>query len=294
MNPYFTNTDLNILCSSMKLIADSGSTKTTWHLLSDDVGKECVTSGINPFFQQSSDILKTLQEEFNLPLSDISTINYYGAGVANEQKRKELHVALHEYFAIDQIVIESDLLAAAHSLCGSQPGIAAIMGTGSNSCHYDGHKIVQHVSPLGYVLGDEGSGAVLGKKLLSDVLKNQLPATVISLFFDTYKLTMAEIIENVYRKPFPNRFMAGFTRFLSANIDQPEIHDLVLGSFKEFFSRNILQYKDALHLPVHFTGSVAWYFRDILSEAALQYGCTTGKITCNPMEGLIEYHKRTP
>jgi glucosamine kinase len=278
----------------MKLIADSGSTKTTWHLITDEVGKHCVTSGINPFFQQSSDILKTLQEEFSLPVNNISSIFYYGAGVANEQKRKELHVALHEYFTIDHIVIESDLLAAAHSLCGFQPGIAAIMGTGSNSCYYDGEKIVQHVSPLGYVLGDEGSGAVLGKKLLSDVLKNQLSAPLISLFFDTYKLTLAEIIENVYRKPFPNRFMAGFTRFLSANIDQPEIHDLVLGSFKEFFSRNILQYKEASRLPVHFTGSIAWYFQNILSEAAQQYGCTTGKITCNPMEGLIDYHKMTP
>jgi glucosamine kinase len=277
----------------MKLIADSGSTNTSWHLFADSgiVETDCKTSGINPFFQHSSEIVKTLQEEFTLSANPISSVCFYGAGAANEVKKNELHNALQEYFGINEIFIASDLLAAAHSLCGKEPGIAAILGTGSNSCYYDGEKIVHNVSPLGYVLGDEGSDAVLGRKLLADVLKNQLPQSLIKLFFKTYPLTPAEIIENIYRKPFPNRFMANFTRFLASNIQEPFLHELVLKSFKQFFIRNISQYDKASELPVHFTGSIAWNFRDILSEAAQSTGFLIGTISCNPMDGLISYHK---
>jgi glucosamine kinase len=277
----------------MKLIADSGSTKTSWHLFDDSgiVETDCKTSGINPFFQHSSEIVKTLKDEFTLSVSGISSVYFYGAGAANETKKKELHTALHDYFGINTIHIASDLLAAAHSLCGQEPGIAAILGTGSNSCYYDGEKIAHNVSPLGYVLGDEGSGAVLGRKLLADVLKNQLPQSLIKLFFETYPLTPAEIIENIYRKPFPNRFMANFTKFLSSNIKEPFLHELVLKSFKQFFIRNISQYDRASALPVHFTGSIAWNFRDILSEAAQATGFSIGTISCNPMDGLIKYHE---
>jgi glucosamine kinase len=277
----------------MKLIADSGSTKTSWHLLADSgiVETDCNTSGINPFFQHSSEIVKTLQEEFTLSAEAISSVYFYGAGAANDIKKKELYTALYDFFGIDEIFIASDLLAAAHSLCGSEPGIAAILGTGANSCYYDGEKILQNVSPLGYILGDEGSGAVLGRNLLADVLKNQLPHSLIKLFFETFPLTPSEIIENVYRKPFPNRFMANFTKFLASNIQEPFLHELVLKSFKQFFIRNISQYDQASELPVHFTGSIAWNFRDILSEAAQSTGFLTGTISCNPMDGLISYHK---
>jgi glucosamine kinase len=280
----------------MKLIADSGSTTTSWHLFADssNVQTDCKTSGINPFFQQSSQIVKTLEEEFQLPLHEITSVWFYGAGAANEAKKQELYTALHAYFNVDTIIIESDLLAAAHSLCGTQPGIAAIMGTGSNSCYYDGARIAQHVSPLGYILGDEGSGAVLGKKLLSDVLKNQLPEHIINQFYESYQLTPADIIESVYRKPYPNRYMAGFTKFLSANIHQEAIFNIVFSSFTEFFTRNIKQYKMAESFPVHFTGSIAWYFKDILQQAAATSGFKIGLVTRNPMEGLIEYHRQLP
>lgn len=277
----------------MKLIADSGSTKTKWYLFADSKENEtvCETTGINPFFQQSSDIVKTLESEFTLETSRISRIYFYGAGAANETKKKELYDALHAFFAIENIIIESDLLAAAHSLCGFEPGIAAIMGTGSNSCFYDGKNVVQHVSPLGFILGDEGSGAVLGKKLLADVLKNQFPQHLIKLFFDTYKTTPAEVLENVYRKPYPNRYLAAYTRFLSANMHEQAVHDLVLESFTAFFERNIRQYQNAGEYPVNFTGSIAWHFRDILEAAAEKTGFRVGKIVSDPLDGLIEYHR---
>ncbi len=280
----------------MKLIADSGSTKTNWHLIqdSDQTPLNCETAGINPFFQQSSDILKTLTTQFSIPFQQLDSLYFYGAGAANEAKKQELLDALQEYFKTDTIIVESDLLAAAHSLCGNEPGIAAIMGTGSNSCYYDGKRILSNVSPLGYILGDEGSGAVLGKKLLSEILKNQFPQHLIKLFFETYSETPAEIMENVYRKPFPNRYMAGFTRFLSAHMQEAAVHELLFHSFEEFFQRNIRQYNEAKELPVHFTGSIAWHFREVLKEAAEKSGFLMGNVCQNPMEGLIRYHKQNP
>jgi glucosamine kinase len=280
----------------MKLVADSGSTKTTWFLFADSgiVETSCETSGINPFYQQSSEIVKTLRDEYTMSAEGIDSLYFYGAGAAGEARKNELRTALEAFFEVKNLHIESDLLAAARSLCGTSPGIAAIMGTGSNSCYYDGQQIVHNVSPLGYVLGDEGSGAVLGKKLLSDVLKNQLPEHLIKAFFETYGLSQAEIMDRIYRKPFPNRFMAGFTPFLSAHIHESSLHELVLKSFREFFIRNISQFPQASEYPVHFTGSIARYFSNILKEAAQLQGFTVGNIVQAPMEGLIRYHRSIP
>jgi len=276
----------------MKLIADSGSTKTKWHLFADSisVATDCETSGINPFFQQSSEIVKTLQQEFSLTREKVTSVYFYGAGAANELKKEELYNALHSFFGINQIFIASDLLGAAHSLCGESEGIVAILGTGSNSCYYDGKAIVSNVSPLGYILGDEGSGAVLGKKLLADVLKNQLPQQLIKLFFETYQTSMAEILENVYRKPYPNRYMASFTRFLFNHQKESAVRKLIYDSFLEFYTRNVAQYDNAYELPVHFTGSIAWHFRSILEEAAMAGNFKVGVVTADPMKGLINYH----
>lgn len=278
----------------MKLIADSGSTKTSWYLVTDskNIQTGCITAGINPFFQQSSEIVKTLEAEFVLSRKHLNSIYFYGAGAANASKKEELKKALYDYFQVENIVVESDLLAAAHSLCGTDEGIVAIMGTGSNSCHYNGKTIEHNVSPLGYILGDEGSGAVLGRQLLSDILKNQFPQHLIKLFFDTYEVTAAEILENVYRQPFPNRYMASFTKFLSSNMEEPAVKDLLMNSFSSFFQRNISQYSKAQDLPVHFTGSIAWHFRDALMKAAQKNGFTIGNITSNPLQGLIAYHKK--
>ena len=188
-----------------------------------------------------------------------------------------------------EVEVSTDMLAAARGLCGHQAGIACIMGTGSNSCYYDGEKIVQNVSPLGFILGDEGSGACLGKLLVGDLLKNQLGAELKEEFLSQYNLTPADIIDRVYRKPFPNRFLASLSPFLAQHIDNPGIRNLVLGSFKAFLKRNVMQY-DYNNTPVHFIGSVAFYYQEVLSQAAYETGICLGTILKSPMEGLIAYH----
>ncbi|TVR74815.1 MAG: ATPase [Marinilabiliales bacterium] len=277
----------------MILVADSGSTKTTWCITVETDTEEmcCTTAGINPFLQSPGEISQTLEAEFTLQRGPYSAIFFYGAGCANPQKNEEVRRPLDQFFQADAIHVDSDLMAAARSLCGSRPGIAAIMGTGSNSCYYDGSRIARHVSPLGYILGDEGSGTVLGRKLLSDVLKNQLPEQVREAFYKKYRLGPAEILENVYRKPFPNRFMARFTHFLAEHKEDPAVYRLIIESFTEFFNRNIRQYPEAETMAVNVTGSIGWHFRDILARAAGEAGFSTGIITREPMEGLLDYHK---
>ncbi|HSV77353.1 MAG TPA: hypothetical protein VLH37_10020 [Bacteroidales bacterium] len=251
----------------------------------------CQTAGINPFFQSADDIYSTLSGEFTLGREGIRKIFFYGAGCANPEKKALLSSVLKNFFEVSSVEVESDLLAAARSLCGHSEGIAAILGTGSNSCYYDGVNIKQHVSPLGFILGDEGSGAVLGRKLVADFLKNQAPEHLQVSFEKTFGQTTAEILESVYRKPFPNRYLASFTPFLSKHISDGFVYQLVKSSFKEFFNRNIAQYPRAQSLPVHFTGSIAWHFEGVLKEAAHDCGFTIGKIIKDPMLGLIEFHK---
>jgi N-acetylglucosamine kinase-like BadF-type ATPase len=199
--------------------------------------------------------------------------------------------ALRRQFAVKgRIEVASDMLGAARAICGHKPGIACILGTGSNSCSYDGERIVDNVSPLGFILGDEGSGAVLGKMLVADVLKRQLPETIIRRFHNKYQLTAAEIIDRVYRQKLPNRFLASFVPFLSENIEEPSVRALVKSSFRLFIRRNVLQYKDADLLPIGFVGSVAFYFRTPLQEVMKEEGLHLGNIIQAPSEGLVRYH----
>jgi len=278
----------------MILIADSGSTKTTW-CLAGSVQQErrfIQTSGINPYYQQEPDIFEKLSHEFPQEKWDIKAIYFYGAGCTSQAVNQLVANPLSRFFGTPEVHVFSDLMAAARSLCGRQPGIACILGTGSNSCYYDGENIAKQVSPLGFLLGDEGSGAVLGRTLLSDVLKNQLPAGLITLFYEEYQTTPAEIMENIYKKPFPNRYAAQFSRFLYQHIGQPEIQELVSNGFRAFFIRNVLQYPEALLYPVHFSGSIAFYFSDILTQTAISLGMQTGKIVKDPIEGLVDYHQQ--
>jgi len=275
----------------MLLIADSGSTKTSWRLVDSDKNtRACTTRGMNPFQVGLDEMAHLLEAEFTLPRTGISKIWFYGAGCAFPDKNQMVAVALTRYFGVCDVQVNSDLLAAARSLCGKSPGIACIMGTGSNSCYYNGQEIVQNVSPLGYVLGDEGSGNALGRKLLADVLKNQLPEAIRNLFFETYPVTVGEILDNVYRKPTPNRYLAQYARFVSANIAYPEMQTLASACFHEFFRRNVMQYELAQQLPVHFTGSIAFHFSEIICQTAGEFGLTVGNLSQEPMEGLVEYH----
>lgn len=279
----------------MILIADSGSTKTTW-CLSDRESDKLITlqtDGINPFYQDENAIFQTLTDQFGVIEEPIDEIHFYGAGCANAEVNNIVKKALKRFFETDYIEVQSDLLAAARALCQRNPGIACILGTGSNSCYYNGHEIEQHVSPLGFILGDEGSGAVLGKRLLADVLKNQLPSHITQLFFEQYKTNRNEILENIYRKPFPNRYAAGFTTFIGNQIDEPSLEQLVTTEFELFLKRNVLQYQNCGDLEINFTGSIAFYFQKQLNTACRIFNLRPGKIMKDPMNGLIEYHNKT-
>jgi len=277
----------------MILIADSGSTKTNWCLVDERAGTstaQCQTSGINPFYQDKRAILRLLKKEFTLSLRVPVSICFYGAGCSGDNARAIVYEPLKAYFKPVSLSVESDLMAAARSLCQHSEGIACILGTGSNSCYYDGKGIVSQIPSLGYILGDEGSGADIGRRLVSDILKKQFPADLAEKFFRTYNFTPEQIQEHVYKNPFPNRFLARFATFVAGNITEPAMHNLVRTGFNKFFTRNILQYPQAGYLPVNFTGSIAYFFKNILMEAAATNGLQTGIIARNPMDGLIHFH----
>jgi len=276
----------------MILIADSGSTKTEWLICGDDKTNDSLFSqGINPFFQDEDGIFDLLDRELG-QLKDlkIESVCYYGTGCNSEIRNNTVLLALQRFFTAERIFVGSDLLGAARSLCLDKPGIACIMGTGSNSCYYDGFKIAANVSPLGYILGDEGGAAVLGRKLVAGVLKKQVPPSVIEKFFDFYKLTPAEILESVYMKPFPNRFLGQFSIFLSSNIEIPELQAIVTTSFDEFIIRNVLQYPESRKLPINFTGSIAVHFRSFLEDTLRSHHLLPGIFSKTPMENLARYH----
>lgn len=278
----------------MKLIADCGSTKIDWCLVENGkVVKQVFTCGMNAVMLTEEEMASRIAAELMPDLGSaegIEAVYFYGAGCISDEVCANVANAIRKSIPAPTIEVHTDLLAAARALCGHKAGIACIMGTGSNSCYYDGEKICDNVSPLGYILGDEGSGAVLGKILLGDVLKNQLPADLCEKFLAQYELDRLTIIRRVYKEPQANRFLASVTPFLIQNIDRPEVHALVLNSFKSFFVRNIQQYKDYDKLSVNFIGSIAHYYRDVLSEAAAACNCTVGTIIKSPMEGLIAFH----
>ncbi len=279
----------------MKLIADCGSTKIDWVLLKNGkVEKQVFTLGINAVMLTEEEIRNRIAAELMPELGEtpVEEIYFYGAGCISDEVCGNVARALRDNIPSAKTVeVHTDLLAAARALFGHDAGIACIMGTGSNSCYYDGEAIVDNVSPLGYILGDEGSGAVLGKILIGDVLKNQLPKELCEKFLKQYDLDRLTIIRRVYKEPQGNRFLASVTPFLKENIEVKEVHDLVFNSFKAFFVRNICQYPHHKELSVNFIGSIAYYYRPVLEEAAAAVGCHVGKIIKSPMEGLIEYHK---
>ena len=278
----------------MILIADCGSTKIDWCVVNDGkVVEQIFTSGINALLMTEEQIRETLAAELAEKVKGyaIESVYYYGAGCLFDDICANVRRAIaHNVPTAKTIEVHSDLLAAARALCGQNEGIACILGTGSNSCYYNGKEIVDNVSPLGYILGDEGSGAVLGKLLVCDVLKNQLPKELCEKFLAEYDLDRQKIIEGVYKKPAANRFLASLSPFLIKNIEEPAIHRLVLNAFKSFFVRNIENYSNYKSMPVSFVGSVAFYYKDVLAEAAKALDIIIGTIIKSPMEGLVKYH----
>lgn len=275
----------------MILLSDSGSTKTDWCVVGKgEIIRRIATKGINPFYQTEEEIAHEVGKDLIPALEGITvtSVSFYGAGCAFPEKNEIVRRAINRYLAVP-VEVGSDLLAAARALCGNEAGIACILGTGSNSCLYDGKEIVRNVSPLGFILGDEGSGAVLGKLLVGDLLKDQLPRALKEAFFAETGLTPADIMDKVYRKPFPNRFLASLSPFLVRHLHEQEVCDLVSNSFRAFFTRNVMQY-DYPDYPVHLMGSVAWYYQDLLREITRELGITLGRIVQSPVQGLVRYH----
>lgn len=277
----------------MILLADSGSTKTDWGLVENGkLVKRLRTSGMNPFQMSEEAITEEIKTHLvpELPGTVLDEVHFYGAGCTKE-KQPIVERALRANLTINgECEVASDMLGAARGICGHKPGIACILGTGSNSCSYDGKNLVKNVSPLGFILGDEGSGAVLGKLLVGDVLKNQMPETITKRFFEKYKLTSAEIIDRVYRQPKPNTFLASFVPFLEENIDEPKIYNLVKESFRSFLRRNVMQYDGWQTLPIGFNGSIAKIYKKPLLEALEEEGMHLGRIIQAPMKAMVEYH----
>lgn len=275
----------------MIIISDSGSTKTDWCLIEKgEVVNRISTKGINPFYQSEEEIAEEVKTGLMPFLKGyvVTYVYFYGAGCAFPEKNEIVRQAIVRNLPVP-VEVGSDMLAAARASCGRRPGIACILGTGSNSCFYDGGGIVKNVSPSGFILGDEGSGATLGKLLVGDLLKGLLPEVLKNRLLAEYDLTPAEIMDKVYRQPFPNRFLAGFSPFLSRNRAEPAIRSLLLGSFRAFFVRNVMQY-DCRTYPVCLTGSVAFYFQEIIREVAKESDIRIETIEQSPMSGLVAFH----
>jgi len=274
------------------LIADSGATKTDWCLTRDGGIMQRFTGiGISPVYQTREEIAEEIRLQV-YPLmkeKEIDSIHFYGSGCM-PGRTDLVRMAIHQSFPSADIHVYSDLIAAAHSLCGDEAGIACILGTGSNSCEWSGSEIVFQVSPLGFILGDEGSGAALGRELVGDALKNQLTPGLKEKLLEEYNLTPALIIDKVYREPFPNRFLASLAPFLLKNSNDSSIRIILTRGFSDFFERNVMQY-DYTEQPIHFVGSIAWHFADILRKVATTKGINIGQIEQSPMPGLINYYK---
>ncbi len=275
----------------MKVIAESSSTRTEWAIVEgDQIVEHAFTTGLNPYFQSR----RELSHSIRLELPEVffrrrwDHVHFYGAGCANKEKNKIMESSLVAQFRTP-VTVESDLLGAARGLLVRRSGLACILGTGSNSCLYDGTEIVKNVPPLGYVLGDEGSNAYLGKHFIADMLKGIAPKELTQGFFEHYSVTQNMLMDEVYTNTLPSRTLAKYAGFLADHIDNAYVYKLVYDGFMSFFARNIAAY-DYHDNPICFVGSTAVKFRSILERAAIDFGVEIAKIIPNSMPGLVEFH----
>ncbi len=281
-----------------QLIADSGSTKTDWRVVDPSGQADTLhTDGINPYYQTTAQITDTLKTQLVPQLArEISTVTdlfFYGAGCANPTVNQRVADALRAVLpALQTVAVESDMLGAARGASGREPGVVCILGTGSNACCFDGQAITRGIQSLGFWLGDEGSGGYLGKTLVRDFFQNQLPPDLHQAFQTRYTLDRPALLENAYQKPYPNRYFAGFTPFLSENIRHPHVVGLLNDAFTRFLTIYVCPFPEARQWPVHFVGSIAEYFAEALKNAVEQAGLTMGRILKAPADRLVEYHRQ--
>jgi N-acetylglucosamine kinase-like BadF-type ATPase len=277
---------------SIKLIADSGATKCEWCLLENGKKKKIMTVGISPYFLNAEQIEQLLHTNLIPKLKGtlIEEVHFYGTGLSNQNNAAILKTVLKKTFKKAKISVETDLTAAARALCGRQKGIACILGTGSNSCFYNGRKMIKNSPGIGFILGDEGSGSYLGKKVIQYYLYQTFDEELMSCFEKRFLTSPMEILENVYKKPMANRYLASFAIFLAENRGHYMIENIIEDGLNDFFFTHIYKYKESWTHPINFIGSVAFGFKDVLQELCNSYELELGKVMKAPMKGLIEYH----
>jgi len=279
----------------MKLIADSGSTKTTWVVLDGPRVKQTITTiGLNPYFHNSESVESVIRADLSpfLVEDHISEVNFYGAGCSTDFNNQMIADAIRIFFRKAKVFVYHDILDAARALFGDGTGIACILGTGCNSCYFNGVTTVSKVDSLGYLFGDEGAGSYLGKLFMGAYLKKELPGDLREAFDQQYGLSLEDILNSLYNRPSPNRFLASFSIFLSPNRDHPFVRELLQRSFRDFFVAHIRKYEQYQSMPVGFIGSIASTYSDVLGEVAAAEGVRITKILSSPVEGLLEYHIR--
>ncbi|MCX6299589.1 MAG: N-acetylglucosamine kinase [Bacteroidetes bacterium] len=277
---------------SVKLIADSGATKCEWCLITNGKKKTILTQGISPYFLDEAQIITILNKSLIPKLKEvvIEEVFFYGTGLSNANNALIVKKALKSLFKKAKIQIETDLTAAARALCGKKKGIACILGTGSNSCYYDGKKMQKNSPGIGYILGDEGSGAYLGKKVIQHFLYNTFDEEIMARFEKQFKTTPVEILETVYKQPLANRYLASFAIFLAENRGHYMIENIIEDGLNDFFFTHIYKYKESWTYPINFIGSIAFGFKDVLQDLCKTYELELGRVLKTPMKGLIEYH----
>ena len=279
----------------MLLIIESGSTKTEWRFIKNASSEyeTLVSPGINPYYQSNEEIVQAQAEALTwLQGKAIHHAFYYGTGITGEEKKEQIRGFLAPFLPEANVSIENDLIAAAHALCGNDRGIACILGTGSNSGYFEGGNLVEQVPPLGFWLGDEGSGGNLGKRLVLAYLHHDMPTDVRDLFIKRFgALSRLDILEKAYQGEFPNRWFASFSKFLFDHRRHPFCYQLIVDSFTEFVEKYVLKYSQKMDVPIHFTGSVAFYYSDILKRVITSFKLRVGHISEGPMAGLTLFHK---
>jgi glucosamine kinase len=274
------------------LIADGGSTKCEWCLLHDGRKKKVDTQGISPYFLDSAGIAEILGRELVPSLKNftVDRVYYYGTGCISPDNRRIVQKAIGSLFGAAKLYVTDDLTGAALSLCGTSRGMVGILGTGSSTCYFNGKKIARTSPGLGFVLGDEGSGAYLGKKVLQYYLYHTFDEDLRYKFDAKYATNRQEILENVYKKPLPNRYLASFALFLGENRGHYMIENIIEDGLNDFFFNHLCKFRESWKLPIHFVGGVAYGFRDVIRELCGAYEFEMGKILRKPMDGLIKYH----
>ena len=278
----------------MKLIADSGSTKTDWKLITPS-GEvfDYRSEGINPYFHTDDSVAKTLEKISFAPYShaDIEEVFFYSAGSNTKKSVAIMKNGFSRVFTSAEIHIKHDLLGAARALFQNDSGLVAILGTGSNSCLYLDGEIETNLGGFGYILGDEGSGMHIGRKIVREFMNDLMPRDMQDIFLNKYRVTKDQIIYAVYKDAYPNRFLASFSRFASENIHHPYISEMVDDAFMKFFERYIIQYSEYKKYNLRVLGSIGFFFEKQLRSCSGRYGIRIDKIMKAPIEGLLEYHE---